>query len=184
MTCQSRKPHGACIGVTTVIPEPKTARPDRSGTESARATGRIARAGVPARGTPPGVGRQERTCAGSCLQGVIAQQRDVSCRASRRWLPYGLGAAVTWQGQVSDSRGGDGGEGRSPGASAFSRMMSSRTAARLIPSCRAMRSRRDKPSSLRRTDVGCLRGGGVGGGGMWCRSPHHSGARRAGSWIS
>jgi hypothetical protein len=78
------------------------------------------------------------------------------------WLRVEVGQ--TWSG--SDSRGGAGGEGRSPSAVAFSRMMSSRTAARLIPSCRTRRSRRDKASSLKRNDVGCLRSGGVGGGGM------------------
>jgi hypothetical protein len=45
----------------------------------------------------------------SCPQGVIAQQRAVSCRASRRWLPHDLRAGVPQQGQASDSRGGGGG---------------------------------------------------------------------------
>jgi len=77
-------------------------------------------------------------------------------------MPSGLAR----QRQGSDWRDGDEGEGRSPSATAFSGMMSSRTAAGLIPSSRAMRSRRDKPSSLKRNDVGCLRGGGVCGGSL------------------
>jgi excisionase family DNA binding protein len=49
----------------------------------------------------------------ACPQGVSAQRRDASRRASRQWLPHGLGAGVAWQGQAPDSRGDDGGEGRS-----------------------------------------------------------------------